>query len=145
MRITLRDRPLNNLRLLIWRLSRWLCSTLSYQPSLRKSSSLKTTPLVLKTIWLSSGKSHDDIMTWIQFPHYRPFVCEGNPPVIDGFPLQRTSNVELWIFYVISLNFFNKKCSDRWMKHFDAYVTSPLWIDWIIENRELPWYQFCRC
>ena len=40
------------------------------------------------------GMTHDNVITWKLSALLA--LCEGNPPVISGFPSQRASNIELW-------------------------------------------------
>ena len=40
-------------------------------------------------------------------------LCVGNPPVTNGFPSQRDSNVDLWCFFIVSLNKLMKRSIDR--------------------------------
>ena len=63
---------------------------------------------------------HDDVMTWKCFPQYWPFVRE--PPLTDGFPSQRASNVQLWCFLCLN-KLFNKGPSCKDLLYHDAHVT----------------------
>ena len=55
-----------------------------------------------KCAWCGQVQLRDDVMTWRRFTHYRQ-LCEGNPPVTDGFPSQRASN-KVFGVSLISLN-----------------------------------------
>ena len=43
--------------------------------------------------------THDDVMTWKCSPHY--WVCGTHRPPVDS-PQNRTTNADLWCFYVVS-------------------------------------------
>ena len=58
--------------------------------------------MVFQVIWtniiyLHCSVIHDNVMIWITFLHYWPFM-RGNPEVDVGFPTQMISNVEFWCF-----------------------------------------------
>ena len=61
---------------------------------------------------------HYDVIKWKHFPRYWPFViCEGNTPVIGGFPSQRPVACSFDVFFDLH---FNKRLSiqlrRRWLE-----------------------------
>ena len=45
---------------------------------------------------------YDDVMAWKRIPE-KTTLCEGNPLATGGFPSQKASNVELWLFLCCDL------------------------------------------
>ena len=66
----------------------------------------KITSVVLTTCVLlfsyPGWRLYDDAKTRKSFPHYGPF-CDGNPLVTGGFPSHRSSDVEIWGFFMLAL------------------------------------------
>ena len=54
-------------------------------------------------------------------------LCKGNPPVNDGFPLQRVGNVELWYFVVdIGLNkLLARQWGDQGIRYIELQLCVP--------------------
>ena len=53
------------------------------------------------------------------------YIDDPLSPVTGVISLQRTSNVELWCFFVVSLGKqLNKQCGCVWLRRHDAHVTS---------------------
>ena len=82
---------------------------------------------------------HDDIRTWMHFPHYWLFVRD--PLVSSGFPSVDSPHRQSFdVFFLVSLNkFFNKKMSCQWYGCLNAHVIS-LW-SWFLSNDQAMLYK----
>ena len=59
-------------------------------------------------------RCHDDVIKWKQFTALLP-LCEGNPPVTDGFPSQRTVTRSFDVFFDRRMNKrLSKQSRHRW-------------------------------
>ena len=102
---------------------------------------------------------HDDVTKWKHFPRYWPFVrgstgygsfvrgihwllalCEGNLPVIGGFPSQRASDAELWDKWVIGFSWF-RHWTRRRLECFTQFkfCSTGLW-----SHRLVPYCRVCE-
>ena len=70
-------------------------------------------------------------------------LCEGNPPVMGVFSVQRANNVTLWCFFAVGLNkLLNKQSSCQWFKtpwHSSGIVVM-LWHCWSDSDGQLAGY-----